>query len=173
MQNGQPVAYTSRALTPTETCYAQIEKELLAIVFACDRFEAYIYGRKEVNVESDHQPLEMIIKKPLHSAPKRLQRMLLQLQKYNLVVRYKKGRHMYLPEPIYRRSTAVKWLLNVSTLTTLQPWHFHLRECSSSNMPRLMTLSSWSSARQSNRAGPTARLKLRMLFAPTMTSVTN
>ena len=102
MQNGQPVAYASRALTPTETRYAQIEKELLAIVFACDRFEAYVYGRREVNVESDHQPLEMIVKKPLSSAPKRLQRMLLQLQKYNLVVRYKRGSHMYLADTLSR-----------------------------------------------------------------------
>ena len=60
LQNGQPVAYASRALalTTAETRYAQIEKELLAIVFACERFESYIYGRDETNVQTDHKPLE-------------------------------------------------------------------------------------------------------------------
>jgi len=58
MQNGQPVAYASRAMMEAETQYAQIEKELLAIVFACDRFDIYIYGRDRVKVESDHQPLK-------------------------------------------------------------------------------------------------------------------
>ena len=48
MQNRQPVGYALRALTPTESQYAQIEKELLAIVFACDHFEAYIYGRDKI-----------------------------------------------------------------------------------------------------------------------------
>ena len=80
MQNGQPVAYASRALTSTETNYAQIEKELLAIVFACERFEAYIYGRDALHVEMDHKTPESIVLKPLNSAPKRLQRMLLRLQ---------------------------------------------------------------------------------------------
>ena len=102
MQNGQPVAYASRALTPPETRYAQIEKELLAIMFACDRFEAYIYGRDRVSIESDHKPLEMIVMKPFSSAPKRLQRMLLQLQKYTLDVKYKKGEHMYLADTLSR-----------------------------------------------------------------------
>ena len=40
MQNGQPVEYTSRALTPTEMQYAQIKKELQAIVLGCEHFEA-------------------------------------------------------------------------------------------------------------------------------------
>ena len=90
MQNGQPVAYASRALTPAETCYAQIEKELLSIVFACDCFDAFVYGRDLVNVETDHKPLEAIFIKPLAATPKHLQRMLLHLQKYNLQVKYKK-----------------------------------------------------------------------------------
>ena len=101
-QNGQPVTYASRALTPTEMGYAQIEKELLAIVFTCERFEAYIYGREVVHVETDHQPLETIVLKPLNRAPKRLQRMLLRLQKYNLRVRYKKGTQMFLADTLSR-----------------------------------------------------------------------
>ena len=102
MQNGQPIAYASRALTPAETRYAQIEKELLAIVFACERFDAYVYGREQVNIETDHKPLEPIFVKPLDSAPKRLQRMLLRLQKYSLHVKYKKGKEMHLADTLSR-----------------------------------------------------------------------
>ena len=102
MQKGQPVACASGALTPAETRYAQIEKELLAIVFACDRFEAYIYGRDLVHVETDHKPLESIVLKPLNCAPTRLQRMLLRLEKYSLQVKYKRGKEMFLADTLSR-----------------------------------------------------------------------
>ncbi|KAL5015887.1 hypothetical protein ScPMuIL_005476 [Solemya velum] len=44
MQKGNPVHYGSRALTTTEQAYTQIEKELLAIVFAVGKFHTHIYG---------------------------------------------------------------------------------------------------------------------------------
>ena len=61
LQNGHPVGYTCRALTPAETNYAQIEKELLSIVFGVERFESYVYGRK-VFVDNDHKPLKSVMK---------------------------------------------------------------------------------------------------------------
>ena len=101
IQEDRPVVYASRALTDAETRYAQIEKELLAIVFALNKFHQYVYGKSAV-VESDHKPLESIIKKPLVSAPPRLQRMLLQLQKYSFTLIYKPGKDMVLADTLSR-----------------------------------------------------------------------
>lgn len=101
LQEGAPVAYASRTLTQTEVRYAQIEKELLAVVFACTKFNDYIYG-KQIHIETDHQPLVTILNKPIHTAPARLQRMMLRLQKYNFTITYKKGKHMFLADTLSR-----------------------------------------------------------------------
>ena len=55
LQDGLRLVYASRALTATERNYTQIEKELLAIVFACEKFDQYMYGREKMHVQSDHQ----------------------------------------------------------------------------------------------------------------------
>ncbi|GFR74871.1 retrovirus-related Pol polyprotein from transposon 17.6 [Elysia marginata] len=101
IQNGNPIAYSSRALTNTEQRYAQIGKEMAAIVHACKKFHCYIFG-KEVTVSTNIKPLEQIFKKQLLSAPMRLQRMLLALQWYDLKVNYKKRKDMQLPDTLSR-----------------------------------------------------------------------
>ena len=101
MQDGAPIAFASRTLTQTERNYAQIEKEMLAVVYGLERFHTYTYGRK-VHVESDHKPLEAIMRKPLHATPKRIQRMLLRLQYYDIDLKYKKGKLMYLADTLSR-----------------------------------------------------------------------
>ena len=71
-------------------------------MFACQHFESYSYGRDIVHIETDHQPLVSIVRKPLNSAPSRLQRMLLKLQKFSLKVTYKNGKSMYLADTLSR-----------------------------------------------------------------------
>ena len=98
LQNEKPVAYASRSLSDAEKRYAQIE-ELLAIVYACERFHQYIYGRT-VQIKSDHKPLESIFQKPLYQSPLRLQRMLLKLQRYDLNVTYKKDTQLHIADTL-------------------------------------------------------------------------
>ena len=91
----------TRSLTDAESRYAQIEKELLAVQFSLERFHQYIYGKK-VTIESDHKPLEAIVKKALASAPPRLQRILLRMQKYDYTLEYKPGKELVLPDMLSR-----------------------------------------------------------------------
>ena len=82
LQKGQPIAFASRALQSVRN-YAQIEKDLLAVIYGLEKFHQYTFGRLVI-VHSDHKPLEYIVKKSLFKAPKRLQRMLLRIQKYDV-----------------------------------------------------------------------------------------
>ena len=69
------MAFASIALSKTKQNYAQIEKELHAIVFGCKKFQQYIYGRDKT-VDTDYKPLEVVLSKPIATAPPRLKRML-------------------------------------------------------------------------------------------------
>ena len=91
------MAYASRALTEDESRYAQVEKELLAATFTCQKFHDFIYGR-----ETDYKPITAIVNKPLHTAPARLQRMLLQFQRYNLKFIYRRGTELHVADAFSR-----------------------------------------------------------------------
>ena len=74
----------------------------MAIVFACEKFDQYLNGRNQINVETDHKPLIPIFKKPLLSAPKQLQKMLLRLQKYSIMVTNCPGKQIYIADMLSR-----------------------------------------------------------------------
>ena len=107
IQDYKPIAFASKPLTETEQCYVNTERELLAVVFGCERFCTYIYGCS-FEVESDHKPLGMICPKNLTAAPPRLQRMLLRLQEYDMVIKYRPGKKMLLANRQSRLSTTKK-----------------------------------------------------------------
>ena len=102
LQEDNPIAYASKSLTTCQRNYAQIEKEMLAIVFGCTKFHDYIYGLPKVLVETDHKPLESILCKPLHQAPARLQRMIMSIQKYPINVHYKPGKQLFIADTLPR-----------------------------------------------------------------------
>lgn len=78
-----------------------LKLELLAICFGVDKFYQFVYGKRFV-VETDHKPLISIFKKPLNSCPARLQRMLLSLQKYDIQLIYKPGKHLVIADTLSR-----------------------------------------------------------------------
>ena len=88
-------------LSASEKNYAQIEKEMLAILYGLDKFHHYVYGR-EVTIYTDHKPLVSIVTKPLSKAPKRIQSMLLKIQDYNFNLIYKTGNSIPVPDALSR-----------------------------------------------------------------------
>lgn len=75
-----PICYASRGLTDCERRYSQTEKEALALVWACEKFHPYIYG-KEFDLVTDHKPL-LVIYSPRSKPCARIERWTLRLQPY-------------------------------------------------------------------------------------------
>ena len=85
----QPVAYASRKLKSAEMNYATIEKECLAVVWAIQKFEPYLYAVHFI-LETDHQPLQYLQKSKTENG--RLMRWAIQLQQHHFTVRVIKGK---------------------------------------------------------------------------------
>ena len=91
----------SRVLTETEQRYSNIERELLAIVFALERLNHYTFGRTII-VQSDHQPLQSIWKKSIASTSLRLQRLLLRLAHYDINIEFLRGKENVIADVLSR-----------------------------------------------------------------------
>ena len=112
IQENKPIAFASKSLTEIEQHYANIERELLAAVFGCERFRTYIYGCS-FEVESDHERLGIICLKNQTAAPPRLQRMLLRLQEYDMVIKYRPERQMDYPDFLTKKKKNPKEVIDL------------------------------------------------------------
>ena len=85
-----PVLYVSRKLLPREVAYSTIEKECLCIIWAIQKLQPYLYGRK-FTVCTDHNPLTWL--NQMKSKNARLMRWALSLQSQSIEFVYKKGKN--------------------------------------------------------------------------------
>ncbi|KAM0956165.1 hypothetical protein ACFX2A_024974 [Malus domestica] len=133
MRNKQPhvIHYASRTLNDAQLNYSTTEKELLAVVFALDKFRSYLLGTKVI-VYSDHAALKYLLTKK--EAKPRLIRWMLLLQEFNIEIRDKKGSENVMADHLSRLVHKNDFLPILETfpdeqllsLEVSEPWYANL-----------------------------------------------
>ncbi|GJZ35925.1 reverse transcriptase domain-containing protein [Tanacetum coccineum] len=95
----QPIHYASNTMTDAQAHYTTTEKELLAVVYAFEKFRPYLVLSKTI-VYTDHSALKYLLAK--QDAKPRLLRWILLLQKFNVIIRDKKGAENLAPDHLSR-----------------------------------------------------------------------
>ena len=101
-EHWKPAAYASRSLSDTEQRYAQIEKEALAVTWACEKFAELLVG-KQFMIETDHKPLIPLLGcKALDTLPLRVQRYRLRLMRFDYLINHVPGKNLEIADALSR-----------------------------------------------------------------------
>ncbi|GKC66602.1 ankyrin repeat-containing domain, PGG domain protein [Tanacetum coccineum] len=84
----QPIHYASKTMNEAQTHYTTTKKELLAVVYAFEKFRSYLVMSKSI-VYTDHSAIKYLFAKK--DAKARLMRWILLLQEFDIEIRDKKG----------------------------------------------------------------------------------
>lgn len=106
LQDEKPIEFAAKSLTETQQRYSQIEKEMLAIVFACKRFKYFVWGRSGITVYTDHKPLIGLMTKAISELSPRLAQMRLKLLAFDITLEYTPGKNMVLADTLSRTCPA-------------------------------------------------------------------
>ncbi len=88
----KPVVYISSRQSPTEGRYAQIEKEALAFMWACERLNDYLVGIRFC-IQTDHKPLVPLFStKHVEDLPIRVQRFRLRMMRFDFDIVHVPGK---------------------------------------------------------------------------------
>lgn len=98
----RPVTYISRGLTDTEKRYAQIEKEALAVTWACERLASYLLGL-HFTLHTDHKPLVPLLStRGLDDLPPRILRFRLRLLRFSYTIAHVPGKQLITADALSR-----------------------------------------------------------------------
>ncbi|XP_056151372.1 uncharacterized protein K02A2.6-like [Lampris incognitus] len=98
----RPVAFISCSMTDAERRYAQIEKEVLALTWACKRFRTYLVGM-DFLIQTDHKPLISLFgSKALDDLPPRILRFRLRLLRFTYQIEHVPGKKLIRADALPR-----------------------------------------------------------------------